>query len=1189
MRKKLKYSIWLILISIVFSVFILFTTTFGLRSVIAIADSFIPGEINIENVNGSLIGDIQLQNVEFKSAEISINIGDVNIDLGWARLFSGELLVEEISIDKLHIIVAEIDAQGQDKENTLPDIVLPLGIIIKNTHLTDVRYRTTKDDAEIILDSILFDASFNDSELAINELDLLAYHSTLSISGSIVTRNNFPVNLATKISYPIDDQHQISGSGKVDGDLQELKITQSVSETVVADVTLVIKELMKKPGIDLNVKVNHVDSQYITSALIDTEISGQITANGDIDNIKLKSEIEISDKNIGLGNFIVLGAIKAPYDNYDINIEGDFVGLEIPDGRINLAVKGDYSGAEIKKLNAKILNGSVTGAATISWQDGFSILSSLNATGLETNSLHVDWPGKIGFSSNVNYKLQEEKTKLDLKVSELKGTLRESPLSANIDVSLDNNTLIIKSLEARFDKSTLVASGELNSKWNVSLDINSPDLSQILPDTSGEIVLSSHISGTRTQPTVKLDGSAKQLQYANNSIQDIKISIVAGVEKNSPIDIAIVAKELSIAAGIWSQAQLFVKGTTNAHDIEVDFTSEDKHIDLALQGSFEPWKWEGALKQTTILAPKLGQWALKSPSKIKVASNDINIDSLCLVQKQAFLCSKFHLNKKRYEARISGKAVSLAFLQDYLKNTLSLDGHIDIEAELKAEQNSPAQGSLLIMADKDVISLHFKDVEEKLVLGKTQLKADLKPEALKVNAHIPLQAGGDIRVDASLANWDIKDPVAHSLPVDATLQINKIPAAPIIQLIPQMGRAKGELQANIKVAGTLSQPRINGFFNWTAGTVNVPDLGITLSDMKIELQSSQTNTLSYSALARSGEGTLNITGKTVLQSDKGWPTEITFRSDKLEVANIPEALIIMDSDIQLKMQGSLININGEVTIPKARLRPRELPEGIATVSRDTVIIDKETKETDKSRMVVDSKIRVILGKYVDFRGFDVHGMLRGDLLLLSEPDKPTLAQGEVRIEDGTYRMRGQDLKIRKGRLIFANTFVDDPGIDVEAIREVETVIAGVKLTGTLQKPQLTIFSEPVMSESDALTYLLFGHAPATSQSASTESSRNTAAAMGFVAGDFLSQEVGGRLGLDEMRVDVGDTTEKTALVMGKYLSDKLYLRYFSGLVESSSIVQLRYQLSDRVQIQTEGGYRGSQSITGGDIFFTITY
>ena len=74
-----------------------------------------------------------------------------------------------------------------------------------------------------------------------------------------------------------------------------------------------------------------------------------------------------------------------------------------------------------------------------------------------------------------------------------------------------------------------------------------------------------------------------------------------------------------------------------------------------------------------------------------------------------------------------------------------------------------------------------------------------------------------------------------------------------------------------------------------------------------------------------------------------------------------------------------------------------------------------------------------------------------------------------------------------------------------------------------------------------------------------------------------------------MRVDVGDTAEKTALVMGKYLSPKLYLRYFSGIVESSSIVQLRYQLSKRVQIQTEGGYRGSQSVTGGDIFFTIEY
>ena len=92
-----------------------------------------------------------------------------------------------------------------------------------------------------------------------------------------------------------------------------------------------------------------------------------------------------------------------------------------------------------------------------------------------------------------------------------------------------------------------------------------------------------------------------------------------------------------------------------------------------------------------------------------------------------------------------------------------------------------------------------------------------------------------------------------------------------------------------------------------------------------------------------------------------------------------------------------------------------------------------------------------------------------------------------------------------------------------------------------------------------------------------------------MAGDYLEKGIGGRLGLDELRVDVNRITQNTSLIVGKYLSPKLILRYYSGIADSSRLVQLEYQLSKRVQIQTESGYNGSQQTTGGDIFFVIEY
>jgi translocation and assembly module TamB len=424
--------------------------------------------------------------------------------------------------------------------------------------------------------------------------------------------------------------------------------------------------------------------------------------------------------------------------------------------------------------------------------------------------------------------------------------------------------------------------------------------------------------------------------------------------------------------------------------------------------------------------------------------------------------------------------------------------------------------------------------------------------------------------------------------VQAALQLTDIPADIVTRFIPEMARAQGKLLADLKLSGTLGEPCLSGQANWQDGNVIIPDLGITVADIRAQLQSQHSNKIEFLLQARSGEGNIQLTGSTLLDPAQGWPTKISMQSERMEVANIPEALILIDSKVSISMQGSDINIDGDVSVPLARLRPRGLPEGTQGLSRDVVMVDTE-ENNEFLKWRVTTRVRVTLGELVDFDGFGVNGRLRGSLLLIDEPGKLVLGRGDIRIEEGIYRLKGQDLQIRRGRLIFADTFIDDPGIDVDAIREIDTVKVGVRLKGTLRQPQLTIFSEPTMAESEALSYLILGYLPESGSSTESDSIRKNAAAMGLLAGDILSQEIGARIGLDEMRVDVGDTAEKTALVMGKYLSPRLYVRYFSGLVESSNIVQLRYRISDRVQIQTEGGYRGSQSITGGDIFFTLEY
>jgi translocation and assembly module TamB len=65
------------------------------------------------------------------------------------------------------------------------------------------------------------------------------------------------------------------------------------------------------------------------------------------------------------------------------------------------------------------------------------------------------------------------------------------------------------------------------------------------------------------------------------------------------------------------------------------------------------------------------------------------------------------------------------------------------------------------------------------------------------------------------------------------------------------------------------------------------------------------------------------------------------------------------------------------------------------------------------------------------------------------------------------------LTVRRARLLFAGP-IDQPYLDIEAIRKTDDVIAGIRLSGSAEQPTTQIFSEPAMSQEQALSYLVLG-------------------------------------------------------------------------------------------------------------------
>ena len=81
-------------------------------------------------------------------------------------------------------------------------------------------------------------------------------------------------------------------------------------------------------------------------------------------------------------------------------------------------------------------------------------------------------------------------------------------------------------------------------------------------------------------------------------------------------------------------------------------------------------------------------------------------------------------------------------------------------------------------------------------------------------------------------------------------------------------------------------------------------------------------------------------------------------------------------------------------------------------------------------------------------------------------------------------------------------------------------------------------------------------------------------------GGTVVDEFARQTGFDELSLHTDAETDELALAVGRWLSPKLYLQYITKLNSGSNQVKVRYDVNEKIQIQTETG-----EIHGADVFY----
>jgi translocation and assembly module TamB len=470
-----------------------------------------------------------------------------------------------------------------------------------------------------------------------------------------------------------------------------------------------------------------------------------------------------------------------------------------------------------------------------------------------------------------------------------------------------------------------------------------------------------------------------------------------------------------------------------------------------------------------------------------------------------------------------------------------------------------------------------------LAFAPGSMTLDLDARLARLELALPLQANagnlaGRASISAGKQGW-----------ADGPLSGEVLAELPDIafagHLLPDVSNLHGRLDGNIRLGGTAAAPRLQGRLLLSDGRALLDTPGLQLEDTRIELTGQPDGDIRLEARTRSGDGELQARGTANLAGAQPG-AQLRIEGDNVRVLNTLEAQIDASPQLDVALKGKRIDVNGRILVPRANIRPRELSGSAVAASPDQVIIEDGKPAGAGADYPVHANVRFTLGDAVRFDGLGLTGRLGGSVVAVDEPGRPTRASGELNISDGRYRAYGQELTIRRGRLLFAGGPLTEPGLDIEAVRQpAPDILVGVKVRGNLEKPEVTTFSEPSMSQSEQLSWLVLGRPLQDNTSSSEQSALNNAALMlGLTGGETLGKELGKTIGVDEVEVtsDAGDATSASLLV-GKYLSPRLFVSYGVGLFEPISTLKLRYTLSSKWKLLGEA----SDIRSSADIFYVI--
>ena len=714
----------------------------------------------------------------------------------------------------------------------------------------------------------------------------------------------------------------------------------------------------------------------------------------------------------------------------------------------------------------------------------------------------------------------------------------------------------------------VLAEGQITEKGadlNTVIDVQ--DLSTLVPKLQGSLSAYLMSSGSIHDLNFELSGTAPLIRSGDMRIRKLVFNSAFNMQTRA-LNFTAMADRVRLVKGMAANRQCFIdlSGTPLRHNLSANcggatagYISIDGSLDLQNQ------YYNANLLEMYLSTESAGALSLSSPVYVSLALSDMS-GSVSPVELRGEIgqvnLSDTVFSSSYTESHLVVSQFNLSSLSDFFPESVRMMVPLDVTADVVIDRGNP-DITLNVSSAEGAI---FSTVGAGIVYDSLNFESRLTKAALHNNLQIQLRNNRG----AILSEILVSDPMGAGR-LSGDFRIIDFDLRTISNVGQSFNELTGFTNVNATFGGTITAPQVFGVIKSKGSAIPRYDVGqINDFDLNIELNGQHGNLDGTIVL---NERELKLAG--ALDWSNGPNGALTATARELPVFLVGYGSAAANLDAQVTL-GEILDIKGEVEIPRAMISVNDVSSSGTNVSGDEILVPEEGTQAlmrqapSNFKSAMDLKVK--MGDDVRFSAMDmVEGRLGGGLNITKRVSDNTIrANGEINIVDGAADIYGRRFNFATARVLFKNE-IANPSLNIEVVADEDSleddVQVGVRVTGTANAPDINLFSKPNMSQNEILSYILYGHGLDKNVLQQDSNNSNLLLGLGVSGISGLATGIAESFGVRDIQFNTEGSGDEMQVAVQGYITRKLRLSYGYGIFSTIGEFKLRYELIDSFYVE----------------------